>query len=72
MNLLTDGKLNNYLTAIDEQAEEMFLRIVRQIAECENVTEALKEENAMFWVQKMNEIQARAREIVNDELIYTF
>ena len=72
MNLLTDGKLNNYLTAIDEQAEEMFLRLVRQIAECENVTEALKEENAMFWVQKMNEIQARAREIVNDELIYTF
>lgn len=72
MNLLTDGKLNNYLTDIDEQAEEMFLRLVKQIAECENITEALKAENAMFWVKKMNEIQARAREIVNEELIYTF
>lgn len=70
MNLLTSGKLNCYLADIDEQAEEMFLRLVKGLAEKENITEKLKAENAMLWIGKMNEIQARAREIVNAELIY--
>lgn len=71
INLLTGGKLNSYLADIDEQAEKMFLRLVEELAEKEKVTEKLKAENAMLWVGKMNEIQARAREIVNAELIYS-
>ena len=70
MNLLTSGKLNNYLADIDEQAEEMFSRLVKQLAEKENVTEKLKAENQMLWVQKMNNIRSRATEIINTELIY--
>lgn len=70
-NLLTSGKLNSYLADIDEQAEEMFSRLVIQLAEKENVTEKLKAENQMLWVQKMNNIRNRAREIVDKELIYT-
>ena len=49
----------------------MFLRLVEELAEKEKVTEKLKAENAMLWVGKMNEIQARAREIINREIIYT-
>ena len=64
-------KLNSYLADIDEQAEEMFSRLVIQLAEKENVTEKLKAENQMLWVQKMNNIRNRAREIVDKELIYT-
>lgn len=71
MNLLTSGKLNRYLADIDEQAEQLFLRLVKELSEKEKVTEKLKAENAMLWVGKMNEIQARAREIVNAELIYS-
>ena len=71
MNLLTSGKLNRYLADIDEQAEQLFLRLVKELSEKEKVTERLKAENAMLWVGKMNEIQARAREIVNAELIYS-
>ena len=70
MNLLTSGKLNNYLADIDNQAEEMFSRLVKQLAEKENVTEKLKAENQMLWVQKMNNIRSRATEIINTELIY--
>ena len=70
-NLLTSGKLNSYLADIDEQAEEMFSRLVKQLAEKENVTEKLKAENQMLWVQKMNNIRNRAMEIVNSELIFT-
>lgn len=70
MNLLTSGKLNSYLADIDEQAEEMFSRLVEQLAEKENVTEKLKAENQMLWVQKMNNIRSRATEIINTELIY--
>ena len=70
MNLLTSGKLNNYLADIDNQAEETFSRLVKQLAEKENVTENLKAENQMLWVQKMNNIQHRATEIVNTEVIY--
>lgn len=67
--LLTSDKLNSYLT--DKQAEEMFYRLVKQLAEKENVTENLKAKNQMLWVQKMNSIRNRALEIVNSELIFT-
>lgn len=70
-SLLTSGKLNSYLADIDEQAQNMMLRLVGQIAEREGITEQLKADNPMFWIGRMNEIQARAREIVNEELIYT-
>ena len=68
--LLTSGKLNRYLADIDEQAAEMMFRLVEQMAGKEGVTEQLKAENSMLWVGRMNEIQARAREIVNMEIIY--
>lgn len=68
--LLTSCKLNSYLTDIDMQAEKMFSRLVKQLAEKENVTENLKVENQMIWVQKMNNIRNRATEIVNTEVIY--
>lgn len=70
-NLLTSGKLNSYLVNIDTQAEDMFLRLVEQMAEREGVTEQLKAENQMEWVGRMNDIRSRAMEIVNEELIYT-
>lgn len=68
--LLTRGKLNSYLADIDAQAEDMFLRLVEQMAEREGVTEQLKVENQMEWVGAMNNIRHRATEIVNTELIY--
>ena len=68
--LLTSGKLNRYLTDIDEQAENMFFRLIKQFAEKENITEKLKSENQMLWVQKMNNIRNRAIEIINKEIIY--
>ena len=68
--LLTSGKLNGYLADIDRQAEEMFLRLVKQMAEVEGVTEALKAADPLEWVGRMNNIQNRAREVVNSELIY--
>ena len=70
ITFLTSGKLNCYLTDIDEQATEMIFRLVEQMAGKEGVTEQLKAENSMLWVGRMNEIQARAREIVNIEIIY--
>lgn len=69
-NLLTSGKLNSYLTDIDRQAEEMFSRLVKQIAKRESVTEQIKEDNQMAWVQKMNNIRNRATEIINADIIY--
>ena len=68
--LLTSGKLNSYLADIDRQAEEMFLRLVKQMAEAEGVTEQLKANNQMEWGGRMNNIRNRAMEIVNCELIY--
>lgn len=68
-NLLTSGKLNSYLADIDRQAEEMFSRLVKQMAECEGVTEQLKVENQLEWVGKMNNIRSRAVEIIDVELI---
>ena len=69
-NLLTSRKLNIYLAGIDKQAEEMYFRLVKQLAEKENVTEKLKAENQMLWLQRMNNIRSRAREVVNTEIIY--
>ena len=69
-NLLSSCKLNSYLADVDEQAEDMFYRLVKQLAEKENVTENLKAENQMLWVQKMNSIRNRATEVVNANLIY--
>lgn len=69
-NLLTSGKLNSYLADIDKQAEDMFLRLVEQIANREGVTEQLKADNQMEWVARMNNIRSRATEIVNHDIIY--
>ena len=68
--LLTNGKLNSYLADIDKQAEEMFSRLVKQLAEREGMTEALKAENQMLWIGRMANIRNRAMEIVNADLIF--
>ena len=69
INLLTSGNLNSYLADVDAQAEELFFRLVKQVAEQENVTEKLKAEDTMQWVQKMNNIRNNVMEIVNTQLI---
>ena len=69
-NLLTSGELNAYLADIDRQAEELFPRLVKQMADAEGVTEALKASDQMEWVGRMNSIQNRAVEIVNNELVF--
>lgn len=69
-NLLTSCKLSAYLADIDEQAENMFFRLVNQLAEKEGVTKQLKADNQMLWVKRMNNIRNRAEEIVNNEIIY--
>lgn len=68
--LLISGKLNSYLADIDRQAEEMFSRLVQQLSEKEGVTEALKVENQMLWVQRMNNLRNAAIESVSSEFIY--
>ena len=68
--LFTNGKLNSYLADIDRQAEEMFSRLVKQMAANEGITEQLKADNQMEWVGRMNNIRNRAMEIVKAELIY--
>lgn len=70
-NLLTSGKLNSYLVDIEQQVQQLILRLVKDLAEKENVTEELKTTDTMLWVQKMNNIHNRATEIVNAVLIYT-
>ena len=70
LNLLTSGKLNGYLADLDNQAEDMLTRLVKQMAEREGVTEKLKADNQMEWVARMNNIRSRATEIVNDEYIF--
>ena len=70
INLLTSGKLNSYITDIDKQAEEMFILLVKELAENENVTEQLKAENQMLWMHQMNNIHNRVMEIINTDLIY--
>lgn len=69
-NLITSDKLNSYLADIDEQAEDMFSRLVKHMTEREGVTEKLKAENQMEWVRLMNNIRNRATEIVTANLIY--
>ena len=69
-NLLTSGKLSEYLADIDRQAEELFLRLEKQTADAEGITEKLKASDQMEWVRQMNSIRNRAMEIVNTELIF--
>lgn len=69
-NLLTSGKLDSYLADIEEQAQNLFPRLVKDLAEKENVTEKLKSDNPMLWVRKMNNIHNRATGIVNEQVIY--
>lgn len=69
-NLLTSGKLNGYLADIDRQAEEMFSRLVKQMADREGITEKLKAKNQMLWVGRMNNIRNRATEMINADIIY--
>lgn len=70
-NLLSSGKLNAHLAEIDRQAEEMFFRLVKQMAEREGVTERLKAENQMEWVRQMNSIRNRVSEIVYAKIIFS-
>ena len=69
-SLLLSSKLNNYLADIDKQADEMFQRLVKQLAEKEAITEQLKATDQMEWVRRMNAARAEATEIVNKEIIY--
>ncbi len=69
-NLLISGKLNSYLADIEQQAQNLFFRLVKDLAEKENVTENLKATDQMLWVRKMNNIRNRATEIVNADIIY--
>lgn len=69
--LLTKCELNRHLADVNKQAEDMFFRLVKQMAERESVTEKLKAENQMKWISPMNNIRSRAMEIVNAELIYS-
>ena len=69
-NLLTSGKLYNYLADVDKRSKNLFEQTVKSLAEQERVTEKLKAENMMLWVQKMNNICNRATEIVNEQVIY--
>ena len=68
--LQLSGKLNGYIADIDQQAEDMFFRLVKQMAEREGVSETLKAENQMEWVQRINSIRNRAIEIVNTGIIF--
>lgn len=70
-NLLTSGKLHSHLADTEEQAQRLFLRLVKEYAEKEGITEQLKSTNQMKWVGKMNAIRNAATEIINRELIYT-
>ena len=70
LNLLTSGRLNDYLADIEEQAQKRFERIAEQMKQVQGITEQLKAENQMEWVARMNNIQSCAREIVDKEMIY--
>ena len=69
-NLLTSGKLDSYLVDIEQQAQQLFLWLVKDLSEKENVTEKLKSDNPILWVRKMNNIRNRATEIVNSQIIF--
>ena len=68
--LLTSAQLNDSLADLNEQAENMFFRLVKKLAEKEGITETLKAENQMLWVQRMNAVRETATEIINNDLIY--
>ena len=68
--LLASGKLNDYLANLNEQAEEMFAMLVKELAEKDGITEKRKAENQMLWVQRMNAVRVTATEIVNNDLIF--
>lgn len=70
INLLTSGRLNAYLAEIDKQAQERFERLIEGMKQAQGITEQLKAENQLEWVQRLNNIQACAREIVNGEIIF--
>ncbi len=70
LNLLTSGRLNEYLASVDEQAGDMFSRLVKEYADRQGITERLKAEKQILWVQRMNNIRACVREIVEGEFIY--
>lgn len=70
ISLFLDGKLNGYLAELNEQAEDMFFRLVKELAEKDGITETLKAEDQMLWVQRMNAVRETATEIVNNNLIY--
>lgn len=70
-NLLTSGKLHSHLADTEEQAQQLFLRLVKELAEKEGVTEQLKAADQMAWVRKMNNIRSVATEIIFEEIIYT-
>lgn len=69
-SLMISGRLNSYLADIDQQAQDMFFRLVNELAEKEGITEALKADNQMLWVQRMNAVRKTVTEIVNNGLIY--
>ena len=69
-NLLTSGKLYSHLADIEDQAQQLFPRLVKELAEKEGVTEQLKSSDQMKWMRKMNNIRNRAAEMVNNEVIY--
>lgn len=69
-NLLTSGKLHFHLADTEEQAQQLFLRLVKELAEKEGITEQLKSADNMVWVRRMNNIRNRAAEMVNNEVIY--
>lgn len=70
ITLLTSGRLNAYLADIDKQTEEMFFRLVEQMKQAQGIMEQLKAENALEWTERLNNIRACAREIVEREIIY--
>ena len=70
-NLLTSGKLHSHLADTEEQAQQLFLRLVKEYAEKEGVTEQLKADEQMEWVARMNNIRSRAKEVINNELIFS-
>lgn len=70
LNLLTSGRLNEYLASVDEQAEDMFSRLVKEYADRQEVTEQLKAENQLLWVGRMNNIRECVREVVERKIIY--
>ena len=69
-SLIVSGKLTDYLAELNEQAEDMFFRLVKELAEKDGITEKLKAEDQMLWLQRMNAVRETAMEIVNHDLIY--